>query len=224
MKLLAALSVSLVFLSTVIAQNEQAPIVEKEITYKNWTLKNVRDGREAELRSLLKGKKLVAVVYFAAWCPNWRHDAPMLERLYQKYKGSGFEIVGVAEYDSVGATKANIDQLKVSFPIFYESESRDDRLNTRHYAYRQATGDRRKWGSPWYIFIEPAATDEKNDVLLNKANVINGEMIESEGEALIRRKLGLPAETAALLSMKKNETQACDPDDLPILTKPDEKP
>ena len=57
------------------AQNEQAPILEKDLAYKDWTLKGIRDGKDADLRDLIKDKKLVAIVYFAPWCHNWQHDA-----------------------------------------------------------------------------------------------------------------------------------------------------
>src|SRR6478735_344605 len=54
--------------------NESSPIVEKEIAYKDWNYKNVQTGAETSLRSFAAGKKLVMVVYFAPWCPNWKHD------------------------------------------------------------------------------------------------------------------------------------------------------
>ena len=40
------------------------------------------------------------VVYFAPWCGNWRHEAPVAARLYEKYKDQGFEVIGVSEYGS----------------------------------------------------------------------------------------------------------------------------
>ena len=83
--------------------------------------------------------------------------------------------------------------MKVTFPVVYESESRTDKQNTKHYDYRRSTGDTRNWGSPWYIFLEPAKFEKKGDTLVKKTHVINGEMIEIEGEKFIREKLGLPA-------------------------------
>ncbi|MGB7201351.1 MAG: TlpA disulfide reductase family protein [Pyrinomonadaceae bacterium] len=192
------------------AQNEQAPIVEKEISYRDWTLKSIRTGEDLTLTELAKGKKLVIVVYWAPWCANWRHDAPMLERLYQKYKPHGFEIVAVGEYDPVSFMKTNLSNLKVTFPAVYESESRDDREKTKHYDYRRSTGDNRKWGSPWYIFLTPAAFEKKGDTLVKKTHVINGEMIEAEGEKFIREKLGLPKE-GAKASVADNKIEVCDP-------------
>lgn len=192
------------------AQNEQAPIVEKEINYKNWTYKSIRTGEDVTLSDLAKGKKLVIVVYFAPWCGNWRWDARFLPRLYDKYKDKGLEIVGVGEYDPLSSIKANIDSLKIPFPVVYESESRDDREKTKHYDYRRSTGDSRKWGSPWYIFLSPASFEKKGDTLVKKTHVINGEMIEAEGEKLIREKLGLPKEEAKA-SLAENSIEVCDP-------------
>jgi thiol-disulfide isomerase/thioredoxin len=185
------LAVLLICLASVYGQNEQAPILEKEIAYKDWTLKSVRDGKDLNFRDLAKGKKLVAVVYFAPWCHNWQHDAPMLQRFYDKYRGDGFEIVAVGEYGTVDAMKTNLDNFKLTFPAVYESQKQSDYQNTLHFAYRQSTGDKRKWGSPYYILIEPGRMETKGDVLVTKTDIINGEMIETEGEQYIRRKLGL---------------------------------
>lgn len=211
MRLILALIVCLTAFSFAFAQNEQAPIVEKEIAYKDWTYKDIRNGAETNLRQLTTGKNLVIVVYYAPWCPNWRFDAPMLVRLYNKYKADGLEIVGVGEYDPLPSLRNNLDLLKVPFPTVYESESRDEREKTKHNDYRRATGDTRKWGSPWYIFLEPVRMERKGDLLVKKAHVINGEMIAAEGENFIREKLGLPALDTKVAVGKKGEIEACDP-------------
>jgi thiol-disulfide isomerase/thioredoxin len=174
------------------AQNEQSPLVEKEITYKNWTYKDIRSGADVNLRDYTKGKKLTIVVYWAPWCHNWQHDAPMVERLYEKYKDKGLAFIGVGEYGTVDQMKGVLDQFKITFPAVYESQDRAQRQNTLHYQYRQATGDGRSWGSPYYVFLIPSSMEKKGDVLTNKTFVINGEMIESEGEAFIRKQLKLP--------------------------------
>lgn len=204
----------LILLTAIFAagQNEQSPIVEKEINYKNWTYKSIRTGEDTTLRDLTAGKKLVIVVYFAPWCGNWKYDAPMLNRLYEKYKGNGLEIVGVGEYDPVANMKISLDTLKVTFPAVYESESRADRQKTKHFEYRRSTGDTRTSGSPWYIFLQPAMF-EKGDTLTKKTFVINGEMIEVEGEKFIREKLGLPAVDAKSATAKNGEIEICDPAD-----------
>ena len=225
MRVFFAFVITLLSLTFAFGQNEQFPIVEKEITYNNWKLKNVKGDGETNLRDFAKGKKFVMVVYFAPWCPNWKHDAPILQQFYDKYKTKGLYIIAVGEYDPVDSMKASFDTFKLTFPVVYESESRAERQNTTHYQIRTATGDTRKWGSPWYIFLEPATLEKKDDVLLRKANVINGEIIEAEGEKFIRQKLGLPEEDTKTSAAKKSEIEVCDPDKTTTtLKKPEPKP
>lgn len=176
------------------AQNEQAPILEKEFNYNNWTYKSVRDDSSINLRDFAKGKKLVMVVYFAPWCPNWRHEAPFAQKLYEKYKGQGFDVIGVSEYDTVEAVKADLDKKGITFPVVSESDSREAKQKTLHYGYRKEVGDTRNWGSPWNIFIVPNRMKKDGDVLLKKASIVNGELIELEAEKFVRENLGLKPE------------------------------
>lgn len=212
MKVFRALLILIVCVAAAVAQNEQAPIVEKNITYKDWTYKDIRTGADTNLRQLTSGKKLVIVVYYAPWCPNWRFDAPMLIRLYNKYKANGLEIVAVGEYDPLPSLKNNLDFLKIPFPAVYESDERAAKQKTLHYEYRRTTGDARGWGSPWYIFLDTAKMEKKGDVLVTRTHIINGEMIEVEGEKFIREKLGLPAIDAKTAVGKNGEVEVCEPD------------
>ncbi|HEX9929334.1 MAG TPA: TlpA disulfide reductase family protein [Pyrinomonadaceae bacterium] len=175
--------------------DETAHLERKDFEYKDWTLKNLRDNSEVNLRSFAKDKKLVLVVYFAAWCPNWHREMPLVKKLSEKYKDKGFEVVAVSEYASLEETKKHAADNNLNFPIVVESEKYEDRDKTTHYKYRQAVGDQRKWGSPWNLFLEPKEINKKGDVLGKKFGVVTGEMIETEVEAFIREKLGLPKET-----------------------------
>src|SRR6478672_6681552 len=80
------------------AGHEYSPLVEKTVNYKNWSLPNLRSDKADDLRSLVAGKKLVMIVYFAPWCGNWRNEAPIAAKLYDKYKDQGFQVIGVSEY------------------------------------------------------------------------------------------------------------------------------
>src|SRR5690242_21857535 len=82
------------------AGHEYSPLVEKTVNYKNWSLMDLKSDKEADLRKLMAGKKLVMIVYFAPWCGNWRNEAPIAAKLYDKYKGQGFQVIGVSEYAS----------------------------------------------------------------------------------------------------------------------------
>ncbi len=169
--------------------HEYSPLVEKTVNYKNWTLNDLRDNKSVDLRSLVQGKKLVMVVYFAPWCPNWRNEAPVAARLYEKYKAQGFTVIGISEYGTRDAVTTFFAPGGLPYSIVSESESREDRDKTTHYGYRQATGDTRKWGSPWNIFLEPAGLSKTGELLTEKAWVVNGELIEADVDKFIADKL-----------------------------------
>ena len=177
------------------SSHEYSPLTEQTVNYKNWSLPNLTTDKQEDLRKLVAGKKLVMVVYFAPWCGNWKNEAPIAARLYEKYKAQGFQVVGVSEYATRDDVKNYFGQDGPPYPIVTESESREDKQKTPHYQYRQLTGDKRNWGSPWNIFLEPAKLSAKGDVLTEKAWVVNGELIEDEVDKFIASKVGAATAT-----------------------------
>jgi len=195
-RLITIILLGLVFApSAVLAQgnHEYAPLLEKTVNYKNWRLNDLITNKPVELRSLMQGKKLVMVLYFAPWCPNWRNEAPVAAGLYEKYKSQGFEIIAVGEYGSRDDVRAYFGPPGPPYPVVTESESREDREKTPHYGYRQLTGDTRKWGSPWNIFLDPAKCTSNGDLLTEKAWVVNGELIEADADKFIHDRLAANA-------------------------------
>ena len=194
MKKLVFLSILAFAMSPALARaqagHEYSPLVEKTVNYKNWSLPNLSTDKPEDLRKLMAGKKLVMVVYFAPWCGNWRNEVPIATKLYEKYKGQGFQVIGVSEYASRDDVREFFNKDEPPFPIVTESESREDKQKTAHYGYRQLTGDTRNWGSPWNIFLEPDKVNTKGDVLVEKAWVVNGELIEDEVDKFIASKVG----------------------------------
>jgi thiol-disulfide isomerase/thioredoxin len=184
------------------AGHEYSPIIETTVNYKNWTLPELKTNTPEDLRKLMTGKKLVMIVYFAPWCGNWRNEAPIAKKLYEKYKGQGFQVIGVSEYGTRDEVSSYFGQDGPPFPIVTESESREDKQKTPHYGYRQLTGDKRNWGSPWNIFLEPAKVNASGDVLTEKAWVVNGELIEDEVDKFIASKVG--STSAAVIQPCRN--------------------
>jgi len=201
-----ALSILALVISAVVARaqasHEYSPLVEKTVNYKNWTLPNLTTAKDEELRNLIAGKKLVMIVYFAPWCGNWRNEAPIAAKLYEKYKVQGFQVIGVSEYANPGETTDFFGKDGPPYPVVSETASRDDKEKSLHYGYRQLTGDTRKWGSPWNIFLEPDKVNKSGEVLTEKAFVVNGELIEDEVDKFIASKLG--ATTAGVIQPCKN--------------------
>lgn len=193
MKKLLILSILALALSPSLASaqagHEYSPLTEKPITYKNWSLVNLKTDKPEDLRKLMAGKKLVMIVYFAPWCGNWKNEAPIAAKLYEKYKAQGFQVIGVSEYASREEVNNYFGQAGPPFPIVTESESREDKEQTPHYDYRRLTGDTRNWGSPWNIFLEPDKVKTTGEVLVEKAWVVNGELIEDEVDKFIASKV-----------------------------------
>ena len=206
-KLLFALSILALAISPSVARaqdgHEYSPMTETTVNYKNWTLNDLKDNKPVDLRSLVKGKKLVMVVYFAPWCGNWKNEAPIAAKLYEKYKDQGFQVIGISEYAPSADTFNYFGQKDPPYPVFVESESKEEKQKTLHYGYRQLTGDTRNWGSPWNIFLEPDKLNKDGEVLTEKAWVVNGELIEDEVDKFIASKLAPPA-SAAVIEPCKN--------------------
>ncbi len=222
------LAIALIFSGLMFAQgqggNEQAPIVEKDIVYKDWVYKNVLTGNDMNLRKFTVGKKLVMVVYFAPWCPNWKHDLQFVQSMYDKYKGNGFDVIAVGEYDPIDSMKAHIGQYRLTFPVVWESDARTAKQTTPHYAYRRSVGDTRNWGSPWYIFLEVNKLEPAGLEMTKRASIVNGELIKPDAEKFIREKLGLRAEVA-VGTAKAAEIEVCESEKKnATLIKPDAKP
>ena len=190
-RVIFSLSILTIVFAAVVAQSghEYAPLQEKTVNYKAWTLNDLKTNQPTSLRSLMHGKKLVMVLYFAPWCPNWRNEAPVAANLYEKYKSQGFEIIGVSEYGPRSDSASFFGPSGPPYPVVVESESRDDREKTPHYGYRQSTGDTRRWGSPWNIFLDPAKCNCTGDVLTEKAWVVNGELVAADADKFIHDRL-----------------------------------
>lgn len=213
MKLAISLTFILLSVTLVFAQggNESSPLVEKEIVYKDWNYKNVQTGAVTNLRTFAAGKKLVIVVYFAPWCPNWKHDVKFVESLYDKYHAAGLDVIAVGEYDPVDSMKKHIDEYKLTFPVVWESDARTAKQTTSHYEVRKSVGDTRNWGSPWYIFLEAGKLEPSGSVIAKKAPIVNGELIQPDVEKFIREKLGMPAVAEAKLGSTA-AIEVCDPE------------
>ncbi|HLL76881.1 MAG TPA: TlpA disulfide reductase family protein [Pyrinomonadaceae bacterium] len=176
------------------AGHEYAPLVERELDYKDWTFKTYPAGEPVNLREWARGKRLVLVAYFAPWCGNWRMERPVLARLHEKYKAHGFDVIAVSNYATPDELKNHFDPRPATYTVVVESDARDAREKTDHFKYRQRTGDTRKWGSPYNVFLAPAKLRASGDVLAERVWVVGGELIEAEVEQFIREQLGLPKE------------------------------
>jgi len=84
------------------------------------------DGRSLHLQQL-RGQ-VVLVNFWATWCGPCREEMPRLQALYDKYRASGFTLLGV-NIDEDPRTALGIAQkLKVSFPVLLDTDKSVSRL------------------------------------------------------------------------------------------------
>lgn len=189
-KLFVAIGLLLTLAFSVFSQHEYADLTEKKIKYKDWTYKNVVTDRDVNLREFVKDKKLVMVFYFAPWCHSSNYQLPVTQKLYEKYKDKGLGVIGVSLYAEVYKTTEKLKSKKITFPVVLETTSKF-RKESLHYKYRKKTGDNRKWGTPYNVFLIPNELKKSGDTLTKKTVVVNGEIREAEAEKYIRERLGL---------------------------------
>ena len=148
------------------------------------------DGKTISLREAVKGKKLVLVHYFAAWCHNSNFDVKTMKELYEKYKDRGFTVIGVCEYSNETELRGFLERHQPEYPICIEGDGKmKDRTGTTHYAYRNKVEDNRHWGTPLNILIAAEDIQKKGDIVAKHVRIAPGEVIKSEFEELIEQKL-----------------------------------
>jgi thiol-disulfide isomerase/thioredoxin len=67
--------------------------------------------------SSLKGK-VVLIDFWATWCGPCRMSIPAVQRLYEKYRGRGFDVMGVAiEHDDGSNVPAFVKAMGMTYPV-----------------------------------------------------------------------------------------------------------
>lgn len=72
--------------------------------------------------------QVVMVNFWATWCAPCREEMPHLDRLYQKYRSSGFVLLGVNVDDDTGNAVALAQKLGVKFPVLLDTDKKVSRL------------------------------------------------------------------------------------------------
>ena len=169
---------------------EPAPIVERKLDFYDFNF-NAIEGGPFNLRDYASGKRIVIVSFIAGWCGNSNRNGHVLKRLYDKYHARGLGAVVVTEYSDADEVRIHINRIGIDYPVVTETTSRNDRKDSQHYKYRRAVGDKRKWGTPFYVILDgrDIETSVPKAPLARHVFTVSGEIVESEAEAFIEQHL-----------------------------------
>ena len=72
--------------------------------------------------------RVVLVNFWATWCGPCRQEMPHLNRLYEKYKGAGFVLLGVNVDDDARNAADLAGKLNLKFPVLLDTDKKVSRL------------------------------------------------------------------------------------------------
>jgi len=72
--------------------------------------------------------RVVMVNFWATWCGPCRQEMPQLDRLYQKYKASGFVLLGVNVDDDARKAGDVAAKLGITFPVLLDTDKAVSKL------------------------------------------------------------------------------------------------
>ena len=74
------------------------------------------DGKTNKLSDYVGKGKYVLVDFWASWCGPFRGEIPNLIKVYNKYKGNKFDVLGVAVWDEPDDSKQAIADMGINYP------------------------------------------------------------------------------------------------------------
>jgi peroxiredoxin len=87
---------------------------------------NVMGGQNLHLKD--QRGRVVMVNFWATWCGPCRQEMPQLNRLFEKYRASGFVLLGVNVDDDSSKAKEVASKLGVTFPVLLDTDKTVSKL------------------------------------------------------------------------------------------------
>ena len=163
--------------------HEFAKIRKSNLPVEDFTARTL-DGQEIRLSQFVRNKRLVLLSYIIPWCKNCHFEQPFLKKLYAQYRDKGLDVLLISNYGHPSDVLKFVKTHQPPYPLVVATTSTDDvtRTSTPHYRYRTAFGDKRKWGTPFNIFVVGGS--------LSNVYAAGGELIPQDATRFLRQQLG----------------------------------
>jgi peroxiredoxin len=113
------------FIATALAAlSAAAPAVAPPAPAPDFTLRALSG---PNLRLAEQRGQVVMVNFWATWCGPCRQEMPHLNRLYEKYRASGFTLLGINVDDDTYKAADLASKLAVKFPVLFDTDKRVSR-------------------------------------------------------------------------------------------------
>ena len=125
----------------------------------------------SELKAVLESNKgkVVILDLWATWCPPCRKEIPGFINLYNKYKGNGVEIIGIA-FDENGSEVVPpfIKKMGINYPVYIEGGDVAQAYDLQAYPTTIIYGKDGKEANKHIGFVSEKEFDDEISILLKR--------------------------------------------------------
>jgi len=132
---------------------------------------NIKKITLSELKTVLENNKgkVVILDLWATWCPPCRKEIPGFINLYNKYKGNGVEIIGIAfDENGVEVVPPFIKKMGINYSVYLDGRDIAEAYDLQAYPTTVIYGKDGKAANKHIGFVSEKEFDDEIGELLKK--------------------------------------------------------